>query len=120
MVWLRGRLCQTTYRLERVQDLVDPLTLQWSAIFPLQRSTGMEPVVRMQDLGSRARAIKQAGATNLPYSEAILKECWWCPHAMRGTPWVSPVQNELSLHESTFSRTVWRLYGGAKGLMMWY
>ena len=74
----------------------------------------------MQDLGSRARAIKQAGATNLPYSEAILKECWWCPHAMRGTPWVSPVQNELSLHESTFSRTVWRLYGGAKGLVVWY
>ena len=24
------------------------------------------------------------------------------------------------LHDSTFSRTVWRLYGGAKGLMMWY
>jgi hypothetical protein len=22
-------------------------------------------------------------------------------------------------HESTFSRTVWRLYGGAKGLVMW-
>jgi len=23
-----------------------------------------------------------------------------------------------SLHDSTFSRTVWRLYGGAKGLVM--
>ena len=22
--------------------------------------------------------------------------------------------------DSTFSRTVWRLYGGAKGLAMWY
>jgi hypothetical protein len=25
-----------------------------------------------------------------------------------------------SLYDSTFSRTVWRLYGGAKGLVMWY
>ena len=25
-----------------------------------------------------------------------------------------------SLYMSTFSRTVWRLYGGAKGLVMWY
>jgi hypothetical protein len=25
-----------------------------------------------------------------------------------------------SLHDSTFSRAVWRLYGGAKGLVMWY
>ena len=25
-----------------------------------------------------------------------------------------------SLHDSTFSRTVWRLYGGAKGLVVWY
>jgi endonuclease/exonuclease/phosphatase family metal-dependent hydrolase len=24
------------------------------------------------------------------------------------------------LYDSTFSRTVWRLYGGAKGLAMWY
>ena len=24
------------------------------------------------------------------------------------------------LYDSTFSRTVWRLYGGAKGLVMWY
>jgi hypothetical protein len=23
-------------------------------------------------------------------------------------------------YDSTFSRTVWRLYGGAKGLVMWY
>ena len=26
----------------------------------------------------------------------------------------------VSLYDSTFSRTVWRLYGGAKGLVMWY
>ena len=26
----------------------------------------------------------------------------------------------VSLHYSTFSRTVWRLYGGAQGLVMWY
>jgi hypothetical protein len=25
-----------------------------------------------------------------------------------------------SLHDSTFSRAVWRLYGGAKGLVVWY
>ena len=25
-----------------------------------------------------------------------------------------------SLYDSTFSRAVWRLYGGAKGLVMWY
>jgi hypothetical protein len=25
-----------------------------------------------------------------------------------------------TLHDLTFSRTVWRLYGGAKGLVMWY
>jgi hypothetical protein len=24
------------------------------------------------------------------------------------------------LHDSAFSRTVWRLYGGAKGLGIWY
>jgi hypothetical protein len=24
------------------------------------------------------------------------------------------------VYGSTFSRTVWRLYGGAKGLVMWY
>jgi hypothetical protein len=24
------------------------------------------------------------------------------------------------MYDSTFSRTVWRLYGGAKGLVMWY
>jgi hypothetical protein len=26
----------------------------------------------------------------------------------------------VSLYDSTFSRNVWRLYGGAKGLVMWY
>jgi hypothetical protein len=26
----------------------------------------------------------------------------------------------VSLYDSTFSRTVWRLYGGSKGLVMWY
>jgi hypothetical protein len=26
----------------------------------------------------------------------------------------------VSLYDSTFSRTVWRLYGGAEGLVMWY
>jgi hypothetical protein len=26
----------------------------------------------------------------------------------------------VSLYDSTFSRTVWRLYGGAKGLVVWY
>ena len=26
----------------------------------------------------------------------------------------------LPIHDSTFSRTVWRLYGGAKGLVVWY
>ncbi len=26
----------------------------------------------------------------------------------------------VSLHASTFSRTVWRLYGGANGLVVWY
>jgi hypothetical protein len=26
----------------------------------------------------------------------------------------------IALYDSTFSRTVWRLYGGAKGLVMWY
>ena len=26
----------------------------------------------------------------------------------------------VSFYDSTFSRTVWRLYGGAKGLVMWY
>jgi hypothetical protein len=26
----------------------------------------------------------------------------------------------MSLYDSTFSRTVWRLYGGAKCLVMWY
>jgi hypothetical protein len=27
---------------------------------------------------------------------------------------------ERLLYDSTFSRTVWRMYGGAKGLVMWY
>jgi hypothetical protein len=26
----------------------------------------------------------------------------------------------MSLYDSTFSRTVWRRYGGAKGLVVWY
>ena len=26
----------------------------------------------------------------------------------------------LSLYDPTFSRTVWRMYGGAKGLVVWY
>ena len=26
----------------------------------------------------------------------------------------------MPLYNPTFSRTVWRLYGGAKGLVMWY
>jgi hypothetical protein len=26
----------------------------------------------------------------------------------------------VSLYDSTFSRKVWRLYGGAKGLVVWY
>jgi hypothetical protein len=26
----------------------------------------------------------------------------------------------MSLYDPTFSRTIWRLYGGAKGLVMWY
>ena len=26
----------------------------------------------------------------------------------------------MSLYDSTFSITVWRLYGGPKGLVMWY
>jgi hypothetical protein len=30
------------------------------------------------------------------------------------------LHERMSLHDSTFSRTVWRLYGGAKGLVMWY
>jgi hypothetical protein len=29
-------------------------------------------------------------------------------------------RSSASLYDSTFSRTVWRLYGGAKGLVMWY
>ena len=28
--------------------------------------------------------------------------------------------NMVSLYGSTFSRAVWRLYGGAKGIVMWY
>jgi hypothetical protein len=31
-----------------------------------------------------------------------------------------PVDMHLSLYDSTFSRTVWRLHGGAKGLVVWY
>jgi hypothetical protein len=30
-----------------------------------------------------------------------------------------PGPRGVSLYGSTFSRTVWRLYGGAKGLVMW-
>jgi hypothetical protein len=30
------------------------------------------------------------------------------------------MQSTSRLHESTFSRTVWRIYGGAKGLAVWY
>jgi hypothetical protein len=29
-------------------------------------------------------------------------------------------QGSVALYDSTFSRTVWRLYNGAKGLVMWY
>jgi hypothetical protein len=42
-----------------------------------------------------------------------------------GNPWGSlngpeSARQFVSLYDSTFSRTVWRLYGGAKGLVMWY
>jgi hypothetical protein len=31
-----------------------------------------------------------------------------------------PCTRCVSLYASTFNRTVWRLYGGSKGLVMWY
>jgi hypothetical protein len=31
-----------------------------------------------------------------------------------------PISGWLALYDSTFTRTVWRLYGGAKGPVMWY
>jgi hypothetical protein len=33
---------------------------------------------------------------------------------------VPPPAEIDAMYASTFSRTVWRLYGGAKGLAMWY
>ena len=33
---------------------------------------------------------------------------------------VTPADVQVPLYDSTFSRTVWRLYGGSKGLVMWY
>ena len=55
------------------------------------------------------------------------------PTGAAGTPYyMAPEQHDregfgapgrlgsASLYDSTFSRTVWRLYGGAKGLAMWY
>ena len=35
-------------------------------------------------------------------------------------PFTFEAMQVRSLYDSTFSRTVWRLYGGAKGLVMWY
>jgi hypothetical protein len=32
----------------------------------------------------------------------------------------APVRPPPVIYDSTFSRTVWRLYGGAKGLVVWY
>jgi hypothetical protein len=44
----------------------------------------------------------------------------------RALGWIAPAcggqkdaTQTVSLYDSTFSRTVWRLYGGAKGLVMW-
>jgi hypothetical protein len=38
-----------------------------------------------------------------------------------GMSWAGCLLRErMSLYDSTFSRTLWKLYGGAKGLVMWY
>jgi hypothetical protein len=51
------------------------------------------------------------------------------PPAARHNPWHESRKGFLlqmvqmvagSLYGSTFSRTVWRLYGGAKGRVVWY
>jgi arylsulfatase A-like enzyme len=36
------------------------------------------------------------------------------------TLFVSSSDNGASLYDSTFSRTVWMLYGGANGPVVWY
>jgi hypothetical protein len=49
---------------------------------------------------------------------AAVQEHWARP------AWVNlsgaPRPEDVSLYDSTFSRTVWWLYGGAKGLAAWY
>jgi hypothetical protein len=41
-----------------------------------------------------------------------------CPVAGCGE--IALRRHEARLYDSTFSITVWRLYGGANGLVMWY
>ena len=41
-------------------------------------------------------------------------DSWWA------LPCVETCARKISLYDPTFSRTVWGLYGGAKGLAVWY
>jgi hypothetical protein len=54
--------------------------------------------------------------TFLEMSERCCPPLWpalGCPSAISN-------RSKSELHDPTFSRTVWRMYGGAKGLVMWY
>ena len=49
------------------------------------------------------------------YIGLFVRLAWHCSGSYRESD-----GRGVSLYDSTFSRTVWRLYGGAKGLAMWY
>jgi hypothetical protein len=78
-----------------------------------ERGLAQEQRRLLQELQQKLRRQQQQQGMASAPPHATQSECYWDPSTRT-------LKQVRSLHDSTFSRTVWRLYGGSKGPVMWY